>query len=109
MRGPQRYSTTLWIASLACLLFGFVPLLVVGVTAAMEFAWLFATDASALGWPAAGFATLGANTFDRVLHDWAGLYRLDASYDWPLFATQVACAIFWCAYMSRMCRRLGRR
>ena len=109
MKPRMCHSTTLWIAALACLLFGFVPLLVVGVTAGMEFVWLFATDPQSLGWPAAGFASLVENGFDQVVHDWASLYMVDGQYDVRLFSAQAVCAFFWCAYLGTMRWRLGQR
>ncbi len=105
----MHHSTGLWLASLACLMFGFVPLLVVGVTAAMEFAWLFITDPQALGWPASGLGALAVNVFNQVFHDWTALYTINEQFDTRLFVAQLVCAIFWFAYMCRMRWRWGQR
>jgi hypothetical protein len=109
MKKRMRHSMPLLVAALACLLFGFMPLLVVGVTAGMEFAWLFATDPASLGWPAAGMASLAANALEQVIHDWGSLYMIDGQYDVRLLASQVVCAVLWCAYLGTMRWRLGRR
>ncbi|HEY2627646.1 MAG TPA: hypothetical protein VGI57_00895 [Usitatibacter sp.] len=109
MKKRIRHSTPLLIAALACLVFGFVPLLVVLITAGMEFAWLFATDPGALGWPHASIATLASNAFNLAANDWASLYMVDGQYDMRLFTAQVVCAVIWCVYMSRMRWKLGQR
>jgi hypothetical protein len=109
MNRRMHHSTPLWIASLACLIFGFVPLMVVGVTAGMELAWLLATDPTSLGWPSLGLATLAANALDQVVTDWGSLYMIDGQYDVRLLATQAICAALWCAYMGTMRWRLGER
>lgn len=104
MKRRKRHSTALWIAALACLLFGFVPLVVVTVTAGMEFAWLFATEPQSLGWPTLGIAQVAADAFDGVFQDWGGFYMTDGQYDVRLLAAQVVCAVLWCAYVFRMRR-----
>lgn len=106
MKHRKRHSTALWIAALACLFFGFVPLAVIVVTAGMEFAWLFATEPQALGWPALGIGQIAANAFDQVFHHWAGFYMTDGQYDVRLFTAQVVCAVLWCAYVFRMRRTI---
>jgi hypothetical protein len=102
MKRRHRHSTALWIAALSSLMFGFVPLLAIAITAGMEFAWLFAMEPQALGWPALGIGELAANAFDRVYNDWAGFYLTDGQYDVRLLAAQVVCAVFWCGYVMRM-------
>ena len=99
MRNLRRRSTALWVAALACLVFGFVPLLAIGVTAGMEFAWLLATDPQSLGWPSAGLAQLAASAFEQVLNDWAFLYMSNGTYDARLFFTQAVCAALGFAYL----------
>ncbi|HLX23128.1 MAG TPA: hypothetical protein VKR38_07270 [Usitatibacter sp.] len=100
MKPRKRHSTALWFVALACLVFGFVPLLVVMVTAGMEFAWLLAMEPQPLGWTASGVGQLAEQAF----HDWAALYVTDGQYDLRLFAAQAVCAVLWCAYVLRMRR-----
>jgi hypothetical protein len=96
MKSRLCHSTAMWLMALACLLFGFAPLLVMGITAAMEFAWLLATDSTVM-------------PLRQVLHDWAQLYWIDGQYATHLFIVQVVCAILWCVYLSRMRWRVGQR
>ncbi|MFZ3322451.1 MAG: hypothetical protein WA190_08775 [Usitatibacter sp.] len=106
MKHRKRHSTALWIAALACLIFGFVPLASIMVTAGMEFAWLFATEPQALGWSAPGMGQIAANAFDQVFHHWAAFYMTDGQYDVRLLTAQAVCAVLWCAYVFRMRRTI---
>jgi len=101
MKNRKRHSTALWIGALACLLFGFVPLAIVAVTAAMEFAWLVATEPVVAGW-SSGVGELAAHAFDQVFQDWAAFYLSDGQYDLRLLVAQAICAILWCAYVVKM-------
>jgi len=104
-----RMKTTLWIAALACLVFGFVPLLAIAVTAGMELVWLLATDAQSLGWPATGLLQLAGNAFEQVFNDWSFLYVSNGQYDARLFFAQATCAALGFAYVWWMRSAEGRR
>jgi hypothetical protein len=98
MKQRKRHSTALWIAALACLLFGFVPLMVIMVTMGMEFAWLLAMEPHLFAWSAPDLSRIA----DQAFHDWAAFYVSDGLYDVRLFAAQVVCAVVWCVYVVRM-------
>jgi len=109
MKRTHRRSTALWIAALGCLMFGFVPLLALSVTAGMELAWLLATDPQSLGWSSTGIGQLARNALDQVFNDWAFLYMSNGTYDTRLFLAQVVCAVLGCAYLWWMRSTEGRR
>jgi hypothetical protein len=92
MKERTRHSTALWVVALACMLFGFAPLLVMAVTAGMEFMWLFATEPQ----------SLAINAFEQVFHDWSAFYLADGHYNVALFTAQVVCACLWCGYLFKM-------
>jgi len=91
----------LFLAALACMLFGFAPLVVLAFAGALEFAWLLAHDAQSLALSPAGLVGYVAGTAREVFYDWASLYGADGQSGARIFIAQCTCALVWCAYLAR--------
>ena len=88
-------STPVFLAALACMIFGFAPLLMLLIAAGLEMTWLFLSEL-----PSTGIIDHLAATANAVVRDWASLYLSNGRYNVGLFAIQCMCALLWCAYLK---------
>ena len=92
--------TGIFLAALACMVFGFVPLFILAMSAGLELLWLLASGAQSLADPSTGIAGYVAGAADKAFSDWADLYAADGRFDASLFAAQCLCALLWCVYLQ---------